>query len=61
MSRGGTLILLGVLTMLAPFSGLPVHIRTFVSLGLGVCVLAIGFFMRMKEARPQEIADSAEA
>ncbi|MFA6503268.1 MAG: hypothetical protein WCT45_03380 [Candidatus Paceibacterota bacterium] len=51
MSRTGTLILLGVLTMLTPFSGLPIAFRTFLSVLFGALVLAIGLSMRAKESR----------
>lgn len=50
MSRTGTLILLGVLTMLTPFSGLPTALRSALTLAFGVCVLGIGLAMRSHEA-----------
>ncbi|HEY4501221.1 MAG TPA: hypothetical protein VJI70_03070 [Candidatus Paceibacterota bacterium] len=46
MSRPSILILLGVLTILAPFSGLPVSIRTLLIVVFGACVLGIGVSMR---------------
>jgi len=51
MSRNGTLILLGVLVILTPFSGLPMNIRSLLAVILGACVLGIGFSMRAREAR----------
>jgi len=47
MSRAGTLILLGILVVLAPFSGLPTAIRSLLAVILGVCVLGIGVAMRV--------------
>lgn len=49
MSRSSTLILLGVLTILAPFSGLPMAFRSLLSVIFGACVLGIGFSMRARE------------
>ena len=51
MSRAGTLILLGVLTILTPFSGLPIAIRTLLTVIFGACILGIGLTMRAHEAR----------
>ncbi|MFA5996783.1 MAG: hypothetical protein WC790_03645 [Candidatus Paceibacterota bacterium] len=51
MSRTGLLILLGVLTMLTPFSGLPTAMRSILTLAFGVCVLGIGLAMRSHEAQ----------
>jgi len=51
MSRASTLILLGVLVILAPFSGLPVSIRSLLSVIFGASVLGIGLSMRAREAR----------
>lgn len=46
MSRPSILILLGVLTILAPFSGLPVSVRTLLTIIFGACVFGIGISMR---------------
>ena len=54
MSRTGILILLGVLIMLTPFSGLPVAIRSLLTVAFGVCVLGIGLTLRAREARNTE-------
>jgi hypothetical protein len=51
MSRSSTLILLGVLSILTPFSGLPIAIRTFFAVIFGACVLGIGLVFRMRDAR----------
>ena len=48
MSRAGTLILLGVLVILVPFSGLPTSIRSLLAVILGVCVLCIGLILRAR-------------
>jgi hypothetical protein len=59
MSRNSTLILLGILIVLVPFSGLPIAIRTFLAVILGACVAGIGVALRSSEARSQK--QSAEA
>jgi len=46
MSRASTLILLGVLVIIAPFSGFPVALRSFFSVVLGAFVLGIGLALR---------------
>jgi len=51
MSRSSILIILGVLTMLAPFSGLPIAVRTVLTVIFGACVLGIGVMLRAREAR----------
>jgi len=51
MSRTGTLILLGVLVILMPFSGLPASARSLITVILGVCVLGMGLSFRADEAR----------
>lgn len=47
MSRSSTLILLGVLVILAPFSGFPMSIRSLIAVICGACVLGIGLSMRV--------------
>jgi hypothetical protein len=59
MSRTSTLILLGILIALMPFSGLPIAIRTFLAVIFGACVAGIGVALRAREARSQK--QSAEA
>ncbi len=59
MSRASTLILLGILVVLAPFSALPIAFRTFLAVILGASVSGIGFAMRAQEAR--EARSRAEA
>lgn len=46
MSRASTLILLGFFTVLAPFSGLPISIRSLLTVIFGVSVLGIGLSLR---------------
>ena len=47
MSRSSTLILLGVLIILAPFTGLPFSLRALLTVIFGACVLGIGLSMRV--------------
>lgn len=61
MSRASTLILLGVLVILAPFSGFPVAIRSLFAVIFGACVLGIGLSMRAREARHTMESVSNEA
>jgi hypothetical protein len=60
MSRSSTLILLGLCTILAPYSGLPVALRTLFTVIFGAAMVGIGILMRSQEiARrqpPQETA-----
>jgi hypothetical protein len=51
MSRANTLIFLGVLVILAPFSGLPITFRNLLAVIFGACVFGIGFLMRAREVR----------
>lgn len=61
MSRTSTLILLGVLTILAPFSGLPAEIRTLLAVIFGAGIAGIGLLIRADEAREQGVGESAIA
>ncbi len=64
MSRTGTLILLGVLVMLTPFSGLPVALRSLLLVVFGLSVLGIGLSLRVSEVRrtgPKEVATSVDS
>ncbi len=54
MSRTSALILIGVLTILTPFSGLPISFRTLLTLIFGACVLGIGLSLRAHDARSVE-------
>ncbi len=49
MSRSSALILLGVLILLTPFSGLPSSFRALLTVIFGALVLGVGFFLRAKE------------
>lgn len=51
MSRTSTLILLGILIILAPFSGLPLALRSLLIVVFGICVLGIGFSLRSNEVQ----------
>lgn len=51
MSRASILILLGVLSILTPFSGLPIAVRSTFAVILGACVFGIGLSLRIREAR----------
>lgn len=54
MSRTGMLVLLGVLIILTPFSGLPVQMRTLLAVVLGAGVAGIGLLIRAQEAQLQK-------
>jgi len=47
MSRPSMLIVLGVLVILVPFSGLPMSFRHLLSIIFGACVLGIGLSLRV--------------
>ena len=51
MSRAGILITLGVLTALAPFSGLPIALRSLLSVCFGVCVFGVGLSLRVRDTQ----------
>jgi hypothetical protein len=53
MSRPSVLILLGLLTMLVPFSGLPANIRTLLFVIFGAYTLGIGISLRTAHQSPQ--------
>ena len=55
MSRSSTLILLGVLVMLVPFSGLPITLRTILSVLFGAVVLGIGLLTRQELVRAKRV------
>ncbi len=48
MSRPSILILLGILTILTPFSGLPMSIRHLLFVVLGAFVFGIGLSLRTR-------------
>ena len=50
MSRTSALILLGILILLVPFSGLPISFRSLLTLVFGACVLGIGLSLRARDA-----------
>ena len=49
MSRSSILIVLGILSILAPFSGLPSALRTLLAIVLGGAVLGIALSDRVRE------------
>ncbi len=51
MSRNSALILLGVLILLTPFSGLPTTMRTLLTVVFGATVLGIGVAERSRAQR----------
>ncbi len=61
MSRSSTLIVLGALTILAPLSGLPVSMRTLLTIIFGACVLGIGLTMRTRMAPASQAEPPAPA
>ncbi len=52
MSRASTIILIGALILVTPFSGFPSSLREMFTLVLGACVLGIGISLRTRETRP---------
>jgi hypothetical protein len=46
MSRPSALILIGILVIITPFSGLPMAFRSLLLFIFGVCTLIIGLSMR---------------
>jgi len=49
MSRSSTFVLLGILIIITPFSGLPMAFRSFLAVIFGACILGIGLSMRTKK------------
>ncbi len=60
MSRAGTLIMLGVLALLTPLSGLPIAFRSLLGAVIGVCVLSVGLRMRGEQAPVVASVDTVE-
>ena len=60
MSRHGVLILLGILILLTPFSGLPGAMRTLLAVIFGAIVLGIGLAERSRGQRRPVVSVSAE-
>jgi len=59
MSRNSTIALIGILTVLTPFSGLPVAMRTLFTVAFGAAVASIGLSQRAAEMRAREAAAQA--
>jgi len=60
MSRASILIFLGVFVILTPFSGLPVAIRTLLTVIFGASVLGIGFALRVRDVRMKKASPVVE-
>ncbi len=54
MSRTSTLILLGVVGILTPFSGLPMAFRSLLTVVVGLATLAIGVSLRRHEVHAKQ-------
>ena len=59
MSRSSTLILLGVLIALVPFSGLPAALRALLAVILGASVLGLGVAERSRQVREAQATHPA--
>jgi len=51
MSRASILIILGILNVFVPFSGLPMTIRSLFAVIVGACVFSIGLSFRSQETQ----------
>ncbi len=51
MSRTSALIVLGILTLITPFSGLPMALRSLLTVACGASILGIGLMLRAREAK----------
>lgn len=56
MSRPSILIVLGLLIVLTPFSGLPVSMRTILAVIFGVCVFGIALSLRISKEPIKEVS-----
>jgi hypothetical protein len=59
MSRTSALILIGVIVMLLPFSGLPIAVRSLLNVICGVAVFGIGLSLRTREVE-HEVAEMTQ-
>ena len=59
MTRSSALILLGILFILDPFSGLPSALRTLIAVVIGAIVLGIGIAERMEKVAQAKAAQMA--
>ncbi len=53
MSKSSLLVLLGILVILAPFSGMPIALRNLSEVIFGIIVLGMGLSMRVPK-NPKE-------
>lgn len=58
MSRALMLIVLGVLVMLSPFSGLPMSILTWILPVFGLIAIAVGVSYKRERAQRDRVASS---
>lgn len=54
MSRHSILMILGILVMFTPFSGVPVSIRTPLLVIFGACIFGLSFALRTEHRPPAE-------
>ncbi len=57
MSRTGILILVGILTIITPYSGLPVAMRSLLAVVFGAIVVSVGVSLRAREVK---VADATK-
>ncbi len=60
MSRTSALITLGILIILAPFSGLPIAVRSLLTAIFGLFVLGISLSLRRHEVHTTETVPGVE-
>ena len=53
MSRTSAIIVLGILGMLTPFSGLPSSFRSLLTIAVGLATFMVGVSLRKRETRVQ--------
>lgn len=55
MSRTSAIIMLGVVGMLTPFSGLPASFRSLLTVAVGLTTFMIGVSLRKREVRAPQV------
>ena len=48
MSKGSATVILGVLSIILPFTGFPTNIKTGIAVVLGILIVALGFLSRQE-------------
>jgi hypothetical protein len=61
MSRASVLVVLGILTLIVPFSGLPSLLRTGLTVLFGFCVFCIGLAERVRDVHAARAAAAARS